>query len=301
MTLQQLRQVIAIADHGSMNEAAKQLFITQPSLSGMVKELEEEIGTTIFMRSNRGINITQEGAEFLIYARQVIDQYELLESRFIDQNVKKKFSVSTQHFSFAVKAFVEMVKKVGMDEYEFAMHETKTNDVIENVKSFQSELGIINLNELNEQVMTKIIKDNNLEFTELFSCQSFVYLWEGHPLAKEKELSMEQLEPYPCISFEQGHKNSFHLAEEMKSTHEYKRIIKVDDRATVNNMTVGLNGYTICAGIVCEELNTSGHIIIPMVEADTMRLGYIKAKNTKVSELGKLYLDELTKIGNRVQ
>lgn len=297
MTLQQLRQIIAIADYGSMNEAAKQLFITQPSLSGMVKELEEEIGATIFLRSNRGINITQEGAEFLIYARQVIDQYELLENRFIEQNVKKKFSVSAQHFSFVVKAFVEMVQKVGMDEYEFAIHETKTNDVIESVKNFQSELGIINLNDLNEQVMAKIIKDNNLEFIELFRCQSYVYLWEGHPLANEECISMEQLEPYPCISFEQGHKNSFHLAEEMKSTHEYKRIIKVDDRATVNNITVGLNGYTICAGVVCEELNTSGHITIPMTEADTMRLGYIKAKNTKVSELGRLYIEELSKFG----
>lgn len=297
MTLQQLRQIIAIADYGSMNEAAKQLFITQPSLSGMVKELEEEIGTTIFLRSNRGINITQEGAEFLIYARQVIDQYELLENRFMEQKVKKKFSVSAQHFSFAVKAFVEMVQKVGMDEYEFAIHETKTNEVIESVKSFSSELGILNLNDLNDQVMKKIIKDNNLEFIELFQCQSYVYLWEGHPLAGEKCISMEQLEPYPCISFEQGHKNSFHLAEEMKSTHEYKRIIKVDDRATVNNITVGLNGYTICAGVVCEELNTSGHITIPMTDADTMRLGYIKAKNSKISELGKLYIEELTKFG----
>lgn len=297
MTLQQLRQIIAIADYGSMNEAAKQLFITQPSLSGMVKELEEEIGTTVFLRSNRGINITQEGAEFLIYARQVIDQYELLENRFTEQKVKKKFSVSAQHFSFAVKAFVEMVQKVGMDEYEFAIHETKTNEVVESVKSFRSELGILNLNDLNVQVMTKIIKDNNLEFIELFQCQSYVYLWEGHPLAKEKCISMEQLEPYPCISFEQGHKNSFHLAEEMKSTHEYKRIIKVDDRATVNNITVGLNGYTICAGVVCEELNTSGHITIPMIDADTMRLGYIKAKNSKISELGRLYIEELRKFG----
>lgn len=298
MTLQQLRQVIAIADCGSMNEAAKQLFITQPSLSGMVKELEEELGITIFLRSNRGINITAQGAEFLTYSRQVIDQYELLETRFIDQNIKKKFSVSAQHFSFAVKAFVDMVKEVGMEEYEFAIHETKTYDVIECVKNFQSELGILNLNDLNEQVMTKIIKDHNLEFVELFQCQSYVYLWEGHPLAGEEMISMEQLEPYPCISFEQGHKNSFHLAEEMKSTYDYKRIIKVDDRATVNNLTIGLNGYTICAGIVCEELNTRGHITIPMTEPDTMKLGYIKMKNAKISKMGKLYIEQLKKIGD---
>lgn len=298
MTLQQLRQIITIADCGSMNEAAKQLFITQPSLSAVVKDLEEEIGISIFIRSNRGITITQQGGEFLVYARQVLEQYELLENRFIEQNVKKKFSVSAQHFSFAVKAFVEMVQKVGMDDYEFAIHETKTQDVIESVKNFKSELGILNLNKQNEQVMKKIIKDNNLEFVELFSCQSYVYLWEGHPLARERSLSMEQLEPYPCISFEQGHKNSFHLAEEMKSTHDYKQIIKVDDRATVNNLTVGLNGYTICAGIVCGELNTAGHIIIKMTEADTMRVGYIKKKYTKISKLGKLYVEELLKFAD---
>lgn len=295
MTLQQLRQIIAIADYGSMNEAAKQLFITQPSLSGMVKELEEEIGTSIFIRSNRGINVTQEGGEFLIYARQVIDQYELLENRFIEQNVKKKFAVSAQHFSFVVKAFVDMVQKVGMDEYEFAIHETKTYDVIESVKNYQSELGILNLNDLNEQVMQKILKDNNLEFQELFSCNACVYLWENHPLAKKDSITMEDLEPYPCISFEQGHKNSFHLAEEIKSTYEYKRSIKVHDRATVNNLTVGLNGYTICAGMVCEELNKSGHITIPLKETDNMRIGYIKTKNTKLSKLALLFIEELNK------
>lgn len=295
MTLQQLRQVVAIADCGSMNEAAKQLYITQPSLSGMVKELEEEMGFSLFIRSTRGITITAQGAEFLSYARQVLAQYELLEKRFVDQKVKKKFSVSAQHFTFAVKAFVEMVKEVGMDEYEFAIQETKTQEVIESVKTFKSELGVLNLNDENKQVMGKILKENNLEFVELFRCKSYVYLSVNHPLAKETCISMEQLEEYPCISFDQGHENSFHLAEELKSTYEYKRIIKVNDRATVNNLTVGLNGYTICAGIVCEEFNTAGHTIIPMTETDTMSMGYVKTKQAKISSLGELYIEELMK------
>lgn len=300
MTLQQLRQVIAIADSGSMNEAAKKLFISQPSLSEMVKELEEEVGMAIFIRSNRGITITPEGTEFLGYARQVVEQYELLENRYIEKNVKKKFSVSTQHYTFAVKAFVEMVKKVGMEEYEFDIHETKTYDVITSVKNFKSELGILYMNEMNEQVMSKLLKENGLEFTELFQCETYVYLWGKHPLAKHKIIAMEELEEYPCIAFTQGENNSFYLSEEMKSTYEYKRIIKVDDRATVLNLMVGLNGYTLCSGMICNELNGADHVAIPLVESETMRIGYVRRKNYKLSKLGKLYIEEVVKYRDSV-
>ena len=255
MTLQQLHQVITIADSGSMNEAAKKLFISQPSLSATVKELEQEIGFNLFVRSNRGIIITPEGEEFLGYARQVTEQYRLLENRYIEKKSKKKFSVSMQHYSFAVKAFVEMVKKIGMDEYEFAVHETRTWEVIENVKYFKSELGVLYLNDYNEQVMRKIFKENGLEFAELFQCETFVYLWGGHPLADQPEISMEELQDYPCLAFDQGKNGAFYFAEEMKSTYDYKQIIHANDRATLLNLMVGLNAYTLCSGIICEELN----------------------------------------------
>ena len=247
MTLQQLHQVITIADSGSMNEAAKKLFISQPSLSATVKELEQEIGFNLFVRSNRGIIITPEGEEFLGYARQVTEQYRLLENRYIEKKSKKKFSVSMQHYSFAVKAFVEMVKKIGMDEYEFAVHETRTWEVIENVKYFKSELGVLYLNDYNEQVMRKIFKENGLEFAELFQCETYVYLWGGHPLADQPEISMEELQDYPCLAFDQGKNGAFYFAEEMKSTYDYKQIIHANDRATLLNLMVGLNAYTLCS------------------------------------------------------
>ena len=295
MTLQQLRQIIAIADAGSMNEAAKKLFISQPSLSERVKDIEEETGMEIFIRSNRGITTTPEGAEFLGYARQVVEQYELLENRYIEKNVKKKFRVSMQHYTFAVKAFVELVKQVGMEEYEFDIHETKTYDVITSVRDFTSELGILYMNEMNEQVMKKLLKENGLEFTELFQCETFVYLWKNHPLAKNEMISMEELEEYPCIAFSQGNNNSFYFSEEMKSTYEYKRIIKVDDRATVLNLMVGLNGYTLCSGIICNELNGDEHVAVPLRESETMRIGYILRKHHKLSKLGQLYIEEILK------
>ena len=213
MTLQQLHQVITIAESKSMNEAAKKLFVSQPNLSSVVKELEEEAGVTIFVRSNRGIVITPEGEEFLGYAKQVVEQYRLLEKRYMYGEVKKKFSVSMQHYSFAVKAFVEMVKSVGMEEYEFAIHETQTNQVIENVRSMKSELGVLFLSEFNEAVLQKLFKENGLIFEELFSCDTYVYMWREHPLAKQSMISMKQLEDYPCLAFEQGKNNSFYFSE----------------------------------------------------------------------------------------
>ena len=297
MTLQQLHQVITIAESKSMNEAARKLFVSQPNLSSVVRELEEEAGITIFIRSNRGIVMTPEGEEFIGYAKQVVEQYHLLEKRYMNSETKKKFSVSMQHYSFAVKAFVEMVKSVGMEEYEFAIHETQTNQVIENVRSMKSELGVLFLSEFNEAVLLKLFREYDLEFEELFACDTYVYLWKGHPLAAQSQICMAELEEYPCLVFEQGKNNSFYFAEEMKSTYEYKRIIKVDDRGTMLNLMVGLNGYTLCSGIICEELNGNDYEAVPLAESEKMRIGYIRHKGVKVSPIGELYLDILKKSG----
>ena len=300
MTLQQLKYALTIADCGSMNEAAKQLFISQPSLSETMKELETEIGLDIFLRSNRGIVITPEGEEFLGYARQVTEQFGLLQAKYIDKKVKEKFSVSTQHYTFAVKAFVETVKQIGMEQYEFAVHETTTISVIENVKNFKSEIGVLYENDFNEKVLNKMFKENGLEFVELFSCDTFVYLWSGHPLAKQDVITMEELDEYPCLSFDQGKNNSLYLAEEMKSTYEYKRLIKANDRATLLNLMIGLNAYTLCSGIICEDLNGNDYKAVPLKETEKMRIGYIKRKGAKVSHIGELYIEELKKYKEKV-
>lgn len=300
MTLQQLKYALTIADCGSMNEAAKQLFISQPSLSETMKELETEIGLDIFLRSNRGIVITPEGEEFLGYARQVTEQFVLLQSKYIDKKVKEKFSVSTQHYTFAVKAFVETVKQIGMEQYEFAVHETTTISVIENVKNFKSEIGVLYENDFNEKVLNKMFKENGLEFVELFSCDTFVYLWSGHPLAKQDVITMEELDEYPCLSFDQGKNNSLYLAEEMKSTYEYRRLIKANDRATLLNLMIGLNAYTLCSGIICEDLNGDDYKAVPLKETEKMRIGYIKRKGAKVSHIGELYIEELKKYKEKV-
>lgn len=296
MTLTQLKYVITIAEAKSMNEAAKQLFISQPSLSSALRELEDEIGIEVFRRSNKGVFVTLEGEEFIGYARQVVEQYMLIETKYIDKtNVKKKFGVSTQHYTFAVKAFVEMVKQFGMDEYEFAIHETKTYEVIEDVKNFRSEIGILYINSFNEKILNKLFSEYGLEFHPILDCHIYVYMWKGHPLAECKEIALEDLEAYPCLSFEQGNNNSFYFAEEVLSTYNYKQLIKANDRATLLNLMVGLNGYTLCSGIICEELNGSDYCAVRLKSDEIMTIGYLSRKGVAISSLGLKYIEELSK------
>ena len=296
MTLAQLRYIITVADTGSMNEAAKALFISQPSLSQAVRELESEIGVELFKRSNRGAAVTLAGQEFLGYARQVVEQYALIESHYIDKkNVKKKFGVSMQHYTFAVHAFVEMVKQFGMDEYEFAIRETKTYEVIEDVRNFRSEIGILYLNDFNKKVLTKLFQESDLEFHPLLVCGIYVYMWKGHPLAGQEEIAMEELEEYPCLSFEQGNYNSFYFAEEVLSTYAYKRLIKANDRATLLNLMVGLNAFTLCSGILCEALNGEEYCAVKLKSDEQMTIGYLKRKGIALSMLGRKYLEEIKK------
>ncbi len=301
MTLQQLHYAIVISETGSLNKAAEILYISQPSLSESMRELEKEINITIFHRSKRGVSLTNDGIEFISYARQVYNQYENLLDKYGEGGIrKKKFGVSTQHYSFAVKSFVELVKNFNVAEYEFAIRETKTREVIEDVSSMRSEIGIIYLNNFNRGVLSKLLRNNELIFHRLIICDIYVYLWKGHPLAEKKSIKFSELADYPCLSFEQGGNSSFYFAEEALSTKDYPRIIKANDRATMLNLMVGLNGYTICSGIICEELNGGDYLAIPLekdddIADDKMEIGYIVRKNQILSSIGTLYIEEMKK------
>jgi len=299
MTLTQLHYIIVIADTRSFNKAAEQLYVSQPSLTSAIKELENELGVTLFHRSGRGVTLTNDGTEFLLYAKQIYSQYEsVLEKYGKGGTYKKKFGVSMQHYSFAVKAFVDMAKEFDMSKYEFAIRETKTVEVIQDVSTMKSELGILYLCDFNRKAMEKLLKSANLEFHHLMDCQAYVYIWKHHPLAKEVSIRFKQLEGYPCLSFEQGDNSSFYFAEEILSTNEYSQVIKANDRATMLNLMVGLNGYTLCSGIICEELNGSDFLAVPFQDDvqnpnSTMEIGYVVRKNTILSQMGNLYIDKL--------
>lgn len=299
MTLNQLNYIITIAESGSINKAAEQLYLSQPSLTGAVQDLERELGITLFHRSGRGVTVTGDGAEFLLYAKQLYGQYEsVLEKYGKNGSLKKKFGVSTQHYSFAVKAFVEMAKEFDMSKYEFAIRETRTAEVIRDVSTMKSEIGVLYLCDFNRKSLEKMLRTAGLEFHHLIECQAYVYLWKEHPLAKEESISFRQLEEYPCLAFEQGDNSSFYLAEEILSDNEYPQIIRANDRATMLNLMVGLNGYTLCSGIICEELNGNQFAAVPFRDDEenrnsTMEIGYVVRKNTFLSRMGEIYVQAL--------
>lgn len=297
MTLQQLKYVIEVAHCGSINEAAKRLFITQPSLSNAIKELETELGISVFIRTNRGILLSPDGEEFLGYARQVTEQMDLLEERYLkNKTARRQFSVSTQHYAFAVSAFVALIRHQGLSTYDCMLSETRTYEIIEDVKNLRSELGILYVNPFNAKVLYKLLNDNDLEFHPLFEAKPHVFLSAHNPLAQKPVVTLTDLEDLPCLSFEQGEYNSFHFSEEILSTVSHRKNIRVNDRATIFNCLIGLDGYTISTGILSAELNGTDIVSVPLQVDEHMTVGWIAHRKLTPSHLASCYLEELEAI-----
>lgn len=294
MTIQQLRYIILVAEKGSITEAAKSLFISQPSLSAAIKEVEKEAKITIFNRNRTGISLTTEGMEFLGYARQVIQQMELLESRYINSSSKKiRFCVSTQHYTFTANAFVELVQQFGQEKYEFILNETQTHQIIEDVRNRFCDLGILYLCESNKNVLSKKFEEYGLIFRELFKASPHVFLRREHPLASHEKITLKDLQPYPRLSFVQGAYESANFSEELFSNELVDKSIKISDRAAIVNFMIGLDGYTISTGIFPRYLHGDSIVAIPLAEQETIRIGYLLNKDRELSDLGKIYITAL--------
>ena len=300
MTLQQLKYVTTIANIGSISEAAKRLFVSQPSLTKAIKELEKEMGITIFDRTNKGITVSKEGERFLGYARQVLEQAALLEEQYKSQSGgKKQFSVSTQHYSFAVNAFVELLKGAEIDQYDVSLRETQTYEIIDDVAHMKSEIGLLYYNDFNRPVLEKLIHTNELTFTELFTAHPHIFIGKTHPLAHKEVVSMDELEKYPYISFEQGDHNSFYFSEEIFSTVVRPKHIRVRDRASLFSLLLGLDGYTVSSGVIDKEVNGENIISVPLAEEGLMHIGYITNNKMQRSRLGQEYIQALEQyVGN---
>ena len=294
MTLQQLKYIITVAETGTITEAANRLYITQPSLTNAIHELEKEMHIVIFNRTNKGITLSREGEDFLGYARQVLEQAAILEDKYKNgDGGKKQFCVSTQHYSFAVNAFVDLIKEYGQDAYDFSLRETQTYEIIEDVARMRSEIGILFLNDFNEAVLQKLSKSQDLEFHLLFVAKPHVFISRRHPLASKEVITNEELQQYPYLSFEQGEHNSFYFSEEIFSAFERKKNIRVRDRATLFNLLIGLNGYTVCSGVIDRKLNGKDIIAVPLADESEMRIGYITHRKGRLSRLGSSYLEAL--------
>lgn len=294
MTLKQLHYAVTVSETGNITEAARKLYIAQPSLTSAIQELEKEYGITIFLRKKTGIEITKEGDEFLGYARQVLEQANLIEERYNGIKTGKiRFCVSSQHYSFAVEAFVKLLKEYGGDKYEFHMRETETYDIINDVATLRSEVGLLYLNKFNETVILKTLKDNNLSFTPLFKAKPHVFVGKDSPLASKRSISLKDLKPYPRLSYEQGSHNSFYFSEEILSTLDCDKELIVRDRATLFNLLVGMDGYTICSGVINETLNGPNIVARPLKVDDYMEIGYIVPNAITPSKLTAAYIEIL--------
>ncbi|WP_270311614.1 LysR family transcriptional regulator [Streptococcus infantarius] len=294
MRIQQLHYIVKIVETGSMNEAAKQLFITQPSLSNAVRDLEHEMGIEIFIRNPKGITLTKDGVEFLSYARQILEQTALLEERYKSKNTNRElFSVSAQHYAFVVNAFVSLLKKTDMTRYELFLRETRTYEIIDDVKNFRSEIGVLFLNSYNRDVLTKMFDDNHLTYTSLFKTHPHIFVSKNNPLAEKTLVTMEDLEEFPYLSYDQGIHNSFYFSEEILSQIPHKKSIVVSDRATLFNLLIGLDGYTIATGILNSNLNGNDIVSIPLDVEDMIDIVYIRHEKANFSKMGERFIDYL--------
>ena len=294
MTLQQLTYLVMVADCGNITEAAEKLFISQPSLSAAIHNLEAEMGVTAFARSNKGVTVTREGEELLSFARMLLEQADNMKEHFgKGERRAPKFSVSCQHYSFAVNAFVDLIKEYDADRYSFIIRETQTGEIIEDVANGKSEIGVIYLSEHNEEVIRKLIKNHNLVYEELFVASPHVFICKDHPLSSKEMIFMEDLMPYPYLVYEQGNNNSFYFSEEFISMLDFPKTIQVRDRATLFNLVIGLNGFTVSSGVIDQKLNGSSIIAKPFAVDKTMKIGILKKKNIIFSRYAVSYMEAL--------
>ena len=297
MNISQLKYVLTIAESSSMREASTKLFVSQPALSASVRDLEEELGILIFERTTKGISLTDAGREFITYAKKAVGQYEILEDRYLSQDSEKeRFSVSTQHYNFSIKAFTDVIKKMDPDRYVFSIHETKTKDVLDDVRTLKSEVGVISFSGTNEAVLKKLFRDYDLMFTPLMQRETYVYVWQGHKLAKRKKISIEEMRGYPCVSFDQSSDGNYYLTEEAMADYPFDKMIRSDDRATTMEIIAELGGYSIGSGMLSgEKARLQGLVAIKLIEEDPLTIGYIVRKGSSLSKYGQAYVEELLK------
>ena len=297
MNINQLKYVLEVAASSSMREASTKLYVSQPALSASIHELEEELGILIFERTNKGITITDAGREFLSYAKKAVGQYEILEERYLSKDSdKERFSVSTQHYNFAIKAFTNVIRETDPDKFIFSIHETKTKEVLEDVRCLKSEVGIVSFSGSNEALIKKFFRDYQLDFTPLMKRYTYVYVWKCHPFAGRDEISIDEMQDYPCISFDQSDDSNFYLTEEAMADYAFNKMIKSDDRATTMEIIAELDAYSIGSGMLSgANAILQGLVAIKLKEEDPLTIGYITRKGSTMSVYGKKYIEELMK------
>lgn len=291
MRIEELQYFMKVVEVENMTLAAKDLFISQPSLSKAVSNLEAEMGVKLFQRTAKGTHLTNQGNEFLQYARQVLEQIDLMNNRYKEANPSNRiFSVSAQHYAFVVDAFVKLLKKINADHYEATLKELRTFEVLDDVANLRSEIGVIYRSKYNHKVLEGAFNEKHLTFTPLFQVSPHVFIDKHHPIAKQASIRLDELIDYPRLSYEQGIHNSFYYWEEILADIPVPKKIIVSDRATLFNLLIGLNGYTISSGIINDDLNSPNILAIPLESDEIIELGYLTANQHKLSRTAEDYI-----------
>ncbi len=293
MTLQQLKYADAVAACGSISEAARRCFVTQPTLTEAVRLLEEELRISIFTRSSKGVSVTREGDEFLASARQILDDAARISAKYTGKTVRRaQFAVSCQHYAFAIEAFMDVVKANDADSYDFTLRETVTSEIIDDVARHRSELGVLYLSRRNERTIMKILRKEELVFEELFEAKPHVFLAKKHPLASKTAILPQDLDGYPYLTYEQGAENALYFAEEVMPAIDRKKNIRVRDRATMTNLMLGLNGFTVASGVHAKGYNPA-IISIPLALDDMIRVGTVRRGGIPLSGAGASFMEAI--------
>ena len=300
MTFLQLKYMLAIAEYGSVSLAARNLFISQPSLTEALSSLEREIRQTLCVRGPRGVTPTDEGRKFLGFARQVVEQMRLLEDRYSGESGKRYFSVSTQHYTFVASSFVELAKKHSGDDYELSLLEERTGKIIENVRNFKSEIGVLYMSRSNETVLRKLLKESRLVFSPLFMARPHVFLYRKHPLAKRASVGFADLGEFPCVTFDQGEENPFYFAEEVGSERQMKKRVLVTDRAAVANFLMALDAYIVTTGVLPSFLHGRDIVAVPLDVDEPMTVGTVRHADRRLSELGHAFMTSLAETAGKM-
>ncbi len=298
MTIQQCRYVLAIARSGSMNEAAKKLLVSQASLSAAVRELEDEFGIRIFDRSNKGVRVTKDGAEFIRYARQLIAQYEVITDRYHGdgRNGIRNFAVTAQHYDFAAEAFVSYMKKL-RDDYSVSLKEARTAQVIEDVLNLSADMGILAyLKEPGGSYMERYLRRNGLESRELLETRPHVFLGKQHPLAGADSLRLDQLSEYPYVTYDQGETGPMEFSEELADNRMSRKQVRISDRATLMNLLLSTDCYTVGTGIMTSALNQGSVIPVPLESQDLYSVAVIYRADLGLSEDAERFIKVLSEV-----
>ncbi len=294
MTIQQCRYILEIVKQGSFNEAAKAMFVAQTSISGAVKSLEEELGIKIFERSNKGVFLTDDGAELVRYAKQLVSNADYITERYGGPARISKISISSQHYDFVAEVFGHFLSENAEGDFDFSIREVETVNVIDDVEKSFSDVGIIAIKDTDMDIMERLLAGKKIEFKSLFKTPFHVYIGKNHPLSSNSIITFSELSEYPYITYEQGGHNSSMFTEEFSDKINSSKNVRITDRATLMNMLFITECYTIGTGTMNYSKLSGGNILsVPLDTSGEYIIGYIVRRDKNLSTLVRKFVDEL--------